>query len=370
MSNVLAELKQSMGKKATPPAEPPPPLLSSKEDKFKALKSVETLLNKQFNTTNSLVRLGAKIGTVMPHYPTGIISVDQGLIGIGGIPKGRIIEVFGPESAGKTTFTLECVAEVQRTGELCAFVDAEHALDPNYAKSLGVDVDNLFVSQPDSGEQALETVIALVESKTVALVVVDSVAALVPQAELDGDMGDSHMGLQARMMSQAMRKLRGICSLNGVTVIFINQIREKIGVMFGSPETTTGGRALKFYASVRFDVRRIGSAEGKIMSGNVLIGHKMKIKAVKNKVGSPFRETIVDVIYGKGIDRFADMVAYAIEVGAIQKGGGGYTSFNGEKLAQGVENTVTILRDRPEVYEQVKLEVIKAIQAQREADAQ
>ena len=667
---------------------------ASKQDKFKALDAVAATLNKKFETTASLVRLGAKVGIVMPHYPTDIPSLDYGVLGIGGIPKGRIIEVFGPESAGKTTATLEIIGADQRRGNLAAFVDAEHALDPNYAKSLGVNVDELYVSQPDSGEQALDTVIALVESKAVSIVVVDSVAALVPQAELDGDMGDSvpyetpvlirkrgsktldifqvgdlygkgkqtgwyrktsrleilthkgwqrllgvqkklnirakkiiytrtaqgyvgttedhslfvegveksprelsvfdrvdtydapiernllnvvtediawllgfyvaegstprtkntnrfevcntvrkplekcveilksrfgviadieqrteqtdlrkpllvisvradetlgwfmqqcvsersltkkipsfilngnkdvtkafldgfwegdgnhsspdkprrffnnswlvmagikllneaptsvsintsrpeqltlsesgtktfahneirgfyesespeylydleteagtfvtgvgniichnsHMGLQARLMSQAMRKLRGICAINGVTVIFINQIREKIGVMFGSPETTTGGRALKFYASVRLDVRRIGGEPGRIMSGGVLIGHKMKIKAVKNKVGSPFRETIVDVIYGKGIDRFADLIGYATEVGAMEKGGGGYIYFKGERIAQGVANAVSVLREKPEIVAQIRAEVAKAIKAQQEAD--
>jgi recombination protein RecA len=306
----------------------------------------------------------------MPNTPTGIPSLDNGVIGIGGIPKGRIIEIFGPESAGKTTITLEIVAEEQRTGELCAFVDAEHALDPNYAKSLGVDVDNLFVSQPDSGEQALETVIALVESRTVSIVVVDSVAALVPQAELDGEMGDSHMGLQARLMSQAMRKLRGICAINNVSVIFINQIREKIGVMFGSPETTTGGRALKFYSSVRLDVRRVSKTDGgEILSGTVLIGHRIRIKAVKNKVGSPFRSCVVDCIYGKGIDRFADTVNYAIEVGAIDKAGGGWMSFKGEKLGQGNTNAISFLRENPEMMTKVKAEILKAMAAQREAEA-
>lgn len=341
----------------------------SKDDKFKALEAVAKQLNGQFKTESSLVRLGSKVGIVMPHLSTDIPSLDYGVFGIGGLPKGRIIEVYGPESAGKTTATLEFVAAEQRRGELAAFVDAEHALDPNYAKQLGVNVDDLFVSQPDSGEQAIETVIALVESNAVSIIVVDSVAALVPQAELDGEMGDSHMGLQARLMSQAMRKLRGICNTHGVTVIFINQIREKIGVMFGSPETTTGGRALKFYASVRLDVRRIGGDPGKILSGGVLIGHRMKIKAVKNKVGTPFQETTVDVIYGKGIDRFADTVAYAAQVGAIERSGAWY-SFKGEKLGQGIDKATDALRGAPELMAKVQEELNKAIAAQREADAQ
>jgi recombination protein RecA len=339
----------------------------TRAEQIKILEGVEKTLNKQFNTEKSLVRLGAKVGVIMPHTSTGIPSVDYGVIGIGGVPKGRIIEIYGPESAGKTTFALEIVAEEQRLGSLAAFVDAEHALDPNYAKQLGVDVENLFVSQPDSGEQALETVIALVESKAVSVVVVDSVAALTPQAELDGEMGDSHMGLQARMMSQAMRKLRGICAINQVTVIFINQIREKIGVMFGSPETTTGGKALKFYASLRFDVRRIGGEPGKIMSGGVLIGHKMKIKLVKNKVGSPFRETIVNVIYGKGIDRFFDTVEFAGSVGALDRAGAWYR-FKGENLGNGIDKTVEYLRDQPQLMIAIKAEIAKAIKAQQEAD--
>lgn len=336
------------------------------DDKIKALETVGKTLNTQFSTSASLVRLGSKLGIEMPHMPTGIPSLDRGVIGIGGLPRGRIIEIFGPESSGKTTATLEFIAEEQRAGSLCAFVDAEHALDPNYAQSIGVDVENLFVSQPDSGEQALETVIALVESKAVSIVVVDSVAALVPQAELDGEMGDSHMGLQARLMSQAMRKLRGICDDNQVTVIFINQIREKIGVMFGSPETTTGGRALKFYSSLRLDVRRIGGEPGKIMSGGVLIGHKMKIKAVKNKVGPPFRETEVDIIYGVGIDRFADTVRFGKTVGAIE--GTTWLSFKGERLGQGMDNSILTLKANPALMEQVKQEIDKAIKAQQEAD--
>lgn len=372
----LEALKELTSKAKKPQSQPPstePATVSSpaksREEKLAVLDAVGKALNAQFKTTHSIVRLGSKLGKPMPHTPTGIISLDEGVIGIGGVPKGRIIEIFGPESAGKTTATLEIIAEEQRTGELCAFVDAEHALDPNYAKQLGVNVDDLMVSQPDSGEQALETVIALVESKAVSIIVVDSVAALVPQAELDGDMGDSHMGLQARLMSQAMRKLRGICAQNGVTVIFINQIREKIGVMFGSPETTTGGRALKFYASVRLDVRRIGGDPGKITSGGVLIGHKMKIKAVKNKVGSPFRETIVDVIYGKGIDRFADMVTYAKEVGAIQTAGA-WLKFDGENIGNGLDKTIENLRNMPELFQKIKAEVVKAVAAQKEADAQ
>jgi recombination protein RecA len=326
------------------------------------LEGVTKQLDVQFKTTNSLVRLGKKSFGLLPSFPTGITSLDFGAIGTGGLPKGRIIEIFGPESSGKTTITLQCIAETQRLGGMCAFVDAEHALDPLYAKHLGVNTDELYVSQPDSGEQAIETVIALVESKAVDVIVVDSVAALVPQAELDGDMGDSHMGLQARLMSQAMRKLRGICSVNQVTVILINQIREKIGVMFGSPETTTGGRALKFYASVRLDVRKMGAEGSKIMSGDVMIGTKTKIKVVKNKGGAPFRETIVDLIYGKGIDKEADLITYAATAGAIEKAGAWY-SFKGERLGQGLQNAINAVRADSDLLAKVKAEVTLAVAA-------
>lgn len=371
LADLAAQIPESQKGKVSESAQTPSKPLSSRAEKIKTLDAVGKALNAQFKTENSLTRLGAKLGITMPHISTGIPSFDYGVVGIGGLPRGRIIEVYGPESAGKTTFTLEVIAEDQRAGGLCAFVDAEHALDPNYAKALGVDVDNLYVSQPDSGEQALETVIALVESRAVSIVVVDSVAALVPQAELDGEMGDSHMGLQARLMSQAMRKLRGICAVNDVMVIFINQIRMKIGVMFGSPETTTGGNALKFYASVRLDVRRKTGegAVGKIMSGGVQIGHVMKIRAVKNKVGSPFRETFVDVIWGKGIDRFADTVRFAADCGAIQTSGS-WLSFNGEKLGQGANNAIALLRENPDLMAKITVEIGKAIKAQQEADLQ
>lgn len=373
MSNALAQLTMATGISTVQPPEPEAPKTDLKPltdaDKLKTLAALGKKLNEQFKTTNALVRLGSKAKTVLPHFSTGIPSLDHHVIGVGGIPKGRIIEIYGPESAGKTTLTLEIVAEEQRNGGLAAFVDAEHALDPGYARQLGVDTDNLFIAQPDSGEQALETVAQLVESRTVSIVVVDSVAALVPQAELDGEMGDSHMGLQARMMSQACRKLRGICAINGVTVIFINQIRDKIGVMFGSPETTTGGRALKFFSSVRLDVRRIGGEPGRITSGGVLVGHKMKIKAQKNKVASPFRETEVDVIYGKGIDRFADLVRFAISNGVIEKSGS-WLSYGGEKLGQGANNAIDALRTSPELVTKIRDDVDKAIAAQRDADAQ
>lgn len=327
---------------------------------------MEASLNKQFSTTNSLVRMKDKVGIQMPSIPTGIATLDLDVIGTGGFPRGRIIELYGPESGGKTTLALETVAEEQRTGALCAYVDAEHALDPNYMEQLGVNVDELVVSQPDSGEQALETVEALVESGTVTLIVVDSVAALVPQAELDGDMGDSHMGLQARMMSQAMRKLRGKCSQHGVTVIFINQIREKIGVMFGSPETTPGGRALKFYASVRIDVRRVGGADGTIKVGETVIGHQMKLRAVKNKVGSPAKSTVVDLIYGKGIDRKTDFIMYAAQIEAIEQAGAWF-KFEGENIGQGMLKTIANINDNPALREKIKVKVDAILNERRQA---
>lgn len=303
----------------------------------------------------------------MPSLPTGLYTFDFEVSQTGGVPDGRIIEIFGPESSGKTTFALQVVAAAQEAGELAAFVDAEHALDPNYASKLGVNVDELLVSQPDSGEQALETVIALIHSRAVRVVVVDSVAALVPQAELDGEMGDSHMGLQARLLSQAMRKIRGIASKAGVTVIFINQIREKLGVMFGNPETTTGGRALKFYSSIRLDVRRVSKTDGgEITSGDVQIGHRMKIKAVKNKVGTPFRQTIVDLIYGVGFDREADMVQYAANLGVIEKKGA-WLSY-GTYKAQGVDKLKELLVSDRKAMDSLKEEIFKAQAAQREAE--
>lgn len=346
------------------------PSLTRKEA-VEALDALGKELDKQFETTNSIVRLGKKKFGLLPSYPTGIISLDFGAIGTGGVPKGRVIEIFGPFSSGKTTITLQIIAETQKLGGLAAFVDAEHALDPLYAKHLGVDTDNLYVSQPNSGEQALETVIALIQSRAVQIVVVDSVAALVPQAELDGDMGDSHMGLQARLMSQAMRKIVAIASINQVTVIFINQIREKIGVMFGNPETTTGGKALQFYASVRMDVRKLGGTadQTQIKSGGVVIGVKTKIKIVKNKGGAPFRETVVNLIYGKGIDKEADLITYAVEVGAIEQSGSWY-SFKGDRLGQGIDKAIEAIRGDEKLMTAVRAEVAKAIAAQREVDEQ
>lgn len=336
MTKVTAEINQPLGK----------------ADKFKQLLSVEKALNDKFKTTNSIVRLGDKVGVLLPSLPTNLYTVDYKVIGTGGMPKGRIIEILGPESSGKTTIALQTIGVTQKNGGICAFVDAEHALDPTYAAKLGVNVDELLVSQPDSGEQALETVESLVESKLVDLIVVDSVAALVPQAELDGDMGDSNIGLQARLMSQAMRKLRGICNINGVTVIFINQIREKIGVMFGSPETTTGGRALKFYSSVRLDVRR----QQAIKSGETIIGHPIKIKAVKNKVAAPFRETIVDLLYESGLDTTKDFILYAVSIGVIEQAGKWY-KFDGKVIGNGEDNAIETLKTNEELFNKIKKEV-------------
>lgn len=366
MAKGLAELEAALGTTATAPKTTATvPTSASKNEKFKVLEDVAKALNKQFGTTQSIVRLDMKkIPTLIPSISTGVMSVDFDVIGAGGIPRGRIIEIFGPESSGKTTEALEIIASEQRNSDnLAAFVDAEHALDLKYAAKLGVKVNELIFSQPDSGEQALETVEALIDSGIVTLIVVDSVAALVPQAELDGDMGDSHMGLHARLMSQAMRKLTAKASRTGVTVIFINQIREKIGVMFGSPETTTGGRALKFYASLRLDIRK----KAPIKEGDEVIGHSMKIKAVKNKVGIPLKETEVDLIYGKGVDRAKDFIIYAVRMGAIQQSGAWF-SFDGEKLGQGLTNVAECVTLDSSLKKKIEAAIVKAQAAQREAE--
>jgi recombination protein RecA len=287
--------------------------------------------------------------------PTGSIALDSAL-GVGGFPRGRVIEIFGPESSGKTTLALHVIAEAQRAGGAAAFVDAEHALDPTYARNIGVDIDNLIISQPDYGEQALEITQALLASHTLDVIVVDSVAALTPKAEVEGEMGDSHMGLQARMMSQALRKLTVVVARANATLIFINQIREKIGVMFGNPETTTGGRALKFYASVRVDVRR----STPLKDGETVVGNRTKIKLVKNKVAAPFREVEVDILYGKGISREGDVLDLGVQKALIDKSGSWF-SFRGERIGQGRENARQTLIDKPELYATVEMELRKML---------
>jgi recombination protein RecA len=317
--------------------------------KWAALDLVNEQINKQFKTESAIVRLGSRVGKDMPSISTGCPSWDYEVFGCGGAPRGRIIELIGPESCGKTTILEHIIAQEQKKGNLAALVDAEHAFDPNYAAKLGVNVDDLVISQPDSGEQALETVEALVKSGAVSIIGVDSVAALVPQAELDGEMGDSHMGLQARLMSQACRKLRGIVRQYDVTLIFINQIREKIGVMFGSPETGTGGRALRFYASTRLDIRRIAD----IKEDDVVIGHTMKIKGVKNKVGPPKRECEIDLIYGIGLDQESDLLTYGVKLGVVEKSGAWYNC-SGERVGQGLRKAAANLRDNPEWTEKIR----------------
>src|SRR5436189_1632877 len=300
-------------------------------DKLKAAETALTQIERQFGK-GSIMRLGAKEFAAVSSISTGSIGVDAAL-GIGGVPRGRIVEIFGPESSGKTTLSLHIIAEAQKTGGLAAFIDAEHALDAEYAKKLGVDIDNLLVSQPDSGEQALEIAEVLVRSAAIDVIVIDSVAALVPRAELEGEMGEAQMGLQARLMSQALRKLTGVVSKSKTCFIFINQIREKIGVMFGNPETTTGGRALKFYASVRLDVRRIAS----IKDGDDVVGSRTKVKIVKNKVAPPFREAEFDIMYGEGISREGDLLDLAVEKNVVDNSGAWF-SFQGGRLGQGRRN--------------------------------
>jgi recombination protein RecA len=317
------------------------------DDRSRAIDLALAQIEKQFGK-GSIMRLGNKEAIVpISVISTGSISFDAAL-GVGGVPRGRVIEIFGPESSGKTTITLQIIAEAQKAGGMAAFVDAEHALDPIYAKKLGVDVDNLLVSQPDYGEQALEITEALVRSGAIDVLVVDSVAALVPKAELDGEMGDSHMGLQARLMSQALRKLTGTVSKSRTSLIFINQIREKIGVMFGNPETTTGGRALKFYSSVRIDIRRIAA----VKEGDAVVGSRTKVKVVKNKVAAPFREAEFDILYGEGISREGDVLDLAVAQNIVEKSGAWY-SYAGERIGQGRENVRTFLKDHPDIFARI-----------------
>jgi recombination protein RecA len=328
---------------------------SKTDERSKAIELALSQIEKQFGK-GSIMRLGSKEAIVpIAVIPTGSISFDAAL-GVGGFPRGRVVEVFGPESSGKTTITLQVIAEAQKMGGMAAFVDAEHALDPGYAKKLGVDVDNLLVSQPDYGEQALEIVEALVRSNAIDVLVVDSVAALVPKAELDGEMGDSHMGLQARLMSQALRKLTGTVAKSRTCLIFINQIREKIGVMFGNPETTTGGRALKFYSSVRIDIRRIAA----IKEGDVMVGSRTKVKIVKNKVAAPFREAEFDILYGEGISREGDLLDLAATQNIVEKSGSWY-SYKGERIGQGRENARAFLKENKDTLAKLEAEVRKAL---------
>ena len=316
---------------------------SSKEDKLKALDAAISQIEKQYGK-GSVMKLGDESNRMnVETVPTGALSLDIAL-GLGGLPKGRIIEIYGPESSGKTTVALHAVAEVQKRGGIAGFIDAEHALDPAYAKNIGVDIDNLYISQPDNGEQALEITETMVRSGAVDIVIVDSVAALVPKAEIDGDMGDSHVGLQARLMSQALRKLTAAINRSNCIVIFINQLREKVGVMFGNPETTTGGRALKFYSSVRLDVRRIES----LKQGGEIVGNRTRIKVVKNKVAPPFKEAEFDIMFGEGISKEGDILDLASELGIVNKSGAWY-AYNGDKIGQGRENAKTYLKENPQV---------------------
>lgn len=322
-----------------------------REDKLRALDAAIAHIEKQYGK-GAVMKLGDPASQMnVETIPTGSLSLDIAL-GLGGIPKGRIIEIYGPESSGKTTVTLHMIAEVQKRGGIAGFIDAEHALDPVYAKNIGVDIDNLYISQPDHGEQALEITETMVRSGAIDIVVVDSVAALVPKAEIDGDMGDSHVGLQARLMSQALRKLTAVISKSNCTVVFINQLREKVGVMFGNPETTTGGRALKFYSSVRLDVRRIES----LKAGGEVIGNRTRVKVVKNKIAPPFKEAEFDIMFGEGISREGDIVDLAADLDIVNKSGAWY-AYNGNKIGQGRENTKQYLRENPAICDEIEQKV-------------
>ena len=319
-------------------------------DRGKALDTALAQIERQFGK-GSVMRLGAEERAPIEFIPTGSIALDVAL-GIGGLPKGRIVEIYGPESSGKTTVALHAIANAQKAGGICAFIDAEHALDPEYAAKLGVNLDDLYVSQPDTGEQALEICDTLVRSGAIDLVVIDSVAALVPRAEIEGEMGDSHVGLQARLMSQALRKMAGALSQTGTTAIFINQLREKIGVMFGSPETTTGGKALKFYASVRLDVRRIETLKG----GTEAVGNRTRVKVVKNKVAPPFKQAEFDILYGEGISREGSLIDLGVDAGIVRKSGAWYT-YEGDQLGQGKENARQFLKDNPDLADDIESKI-------------
>lgn len=324
--------------------------MSKMADKDKTLEQVLSDIEKQFGK-GSIMKLGDSKHMEIDVCPSGSLSLDIAL-GIGGYPKGRIIEIYGPESSGKTTFALHAIAEAQKLGGRAAFIDAEHALDPNYAKNLGVDINELLLSQPDTGEQALEICEALVRSEAVSIIVIDSVAALVPQAEIDGEMGDSHVGLQARLMSQALRKLSGTINKTNTIAIFINQLREKVGVMFGNPETTTGGRALKFYSSIRLDVRR--SEQLKV--GDSVIGNKTTVKVVKNKVAPPFKTAVVDIMYGEGVSHEGEIVDLGVNANIIEKSGAWF-SYNGEKLGQGKENVKLLLKEKKDLCNEIETKI-------------
>ena len=323
----------------------------AKEDKLKALDAAIAQIEKQYGK-GSVMKLGDNSANMnVETVPTGSLSLDIAL-GLGGLPKGRIVEVYGPESSGKTTVALHCVAEVQKRGGIAGFIDAEHALDPVYARNIGVDIDNLYISQPDCGEQALEITETMVRSGAVDIVVVDSVAALVPKAEIDGDMGDSHVGLQSRLMSQALRKLTAVISKSNCIVIFINQLREKVGVMFGNPETTTGGRALKFYSSVRLDVRRTES----LKQAGEIVGNHVRVKVVKNKIAPPFREAEFDIMFGQGISREGDVLDLAVNAGIVNKSGAWY-AYEGDKIGQGRENAKTYIHENPAFFDMLEAKV-------------
>jgi len=332
--------------------------ISQKSDsnRARALDAALLQIEKQFGK-GAVMKLGEKTGMQIEVIPTGALTLDIAL-GVGGVPKGRVIEIFGPESSGKTTVALHIVAEAQRAGGTAAFIDAEHALDPSYAAKIGVNIDELIISQPDTGEQALEITEALVRSGAIDVIVIDSVAALVPKAEIDGEMGDSHMGLQARMMSQALRKLAGVISKSGTVCIFINQLREKIGVMFGNPETTTGGRALKFYASVRLDVRRTES----LRNGTDIVGNHTKVKVVKNKVAPPFKEAEFDIMYGEGISKEGCIVDLGVQKDIIDKSGSWF-SYNGQRIGQGKDNARTFLKENPAIRDEIEVKIRSSLEA-------
>ncbi|EON23577.1 recA protein [Nocardioides sp. CF8] len=323
-------------------------------DREKALDAALANIEKSFGK-GSVMRLGDEIRAPLEVIPTGSIALDVAL-GLGGLPRGRVVEIYGPESSGKTTVALHAVANAQRAGGIVAFIDAEHALDPDYAKALGVDTDALLVSQPDSGEQALEIADMLIRSGALSLIVIDSVAALVPRAEIEGEMGDSHVGLQARLMSQALRKMTGALNNSKTTMIFINQLREKIGVMFGSPETTTGGKALKFYSSVRLDVRRIET----LKDGTDMVGNRTRVKVVKNKVAPPFKQAEFDIMYGKGISREGGLIDVGVEAGLVRKAGAWYT-YEGDQLGQGKENARTFLKDNPDLANELEKKILEKL---------